>query len=150
MVTQRPALFPHLSLRDNVFYTGSSPENKPVLELCRVGHLMEKWPHQLSGGERQRVALARTLAAGPGRLLLLDEPFTGLDLALRLELIRDLRAWLRISGTPVLMVTHDLAEVFAAGAEVLRLEAGRIAAQGSATEVLAEERSSWQRLLQAP
>ena len=77
MVAQRPALFPQMSVLGNVRY-GSEGDVGEVMELCRVSQLREKRPGELSGGERQRVALARALAAG-GRLLLLDEPFTGLE-----------------------------------------------------------------------
>ncbi len=97
-------------------------------------------PSQLSGGERQRVALARSLAAGTGRLLMLDEPFTGLEASLRESVIADLRRYLQGRPTRVLLVTHDLGEVFAAGAHVLKMESGRIVASGPAAEVLAGER----------
>jgi len=75
--------------------------------------------------------------------MLLDEPFTGLEASLRDDIILELRAWMPL--LPVLLVTHDLGEVFAAGAHVLKMESGRIVAQGSAADVLAPERD---RLLQ--
>ena len=152
MVAQRPALFPHLSVLKNIVYRmpanlidgeeiqSSDHHLNAILELCRVSHLTNTTPSQLSGGERQRVALARTMAAGTGRLLLLDEPFTGLESDLRDDLIRDLRAWTAERGTPVLLVTHDIGEVFAAQAYVLKMESGRIVASGPASEVLAAER----------
>lgn len=153
MVAQRPALFPHLSVLKNITYRmptntsegeeiySSDHQLELVLKLCRVAHLTSKMPSQLSGGERQRVALARTIAAGTGRLLLLDEPFTGLESDLRDDLIRDLREWTGQRGMPVLLVTHDIGEVFAAQAQVLKMESGRITACGPATEVLAAERN---------
>jgi molybdate transport system ATP-binding protein len=140
MVAQRPALFPHLSVLQNIRYRETPESLNTVVDLCRVGHLRHKMPSALSGGERQRVALARTLAAGCGSLLMLDEPFTGLEAALRDDLIRDLRAWTQQQATPVLLVTHDLGEVFAAEAHVLKMEGGRIVASGPAAEVLAKER----------
>ena len=76
---------------------------------------------------------------------MLDEPFTGLESDLRDDLIRDLKLWCERTGTPVLLVTHDIGEVFAAEAEVLKMESGRIIASGPATEVLATERA---RLIQ--
>lgn len=154
MVAQRPALFPHLSVLRNVQYRASpvrrdekgrrqlGPALNEIFDLCRITHLRDKMPLQLSGGEAQRVALARALAAAGGNLLLLDEPFTGLEAELREDIIRDLRSYLAIRGIPVLQVTHDLGEVFSAGAEVLRMEAGRIVAQGSAEDVLARERQA--------
>ncbi len=159
LVAQRPALFPHMSVLKNVQFRqtrmardaqeqrGEAELLERLLQLCRIEHLSNKMPADLSGGERQRVALARTLAAGPGRLLLLDEPFTGLEAALRADLIDDLRRWLQERGTPVLMVTHDLAEVFAAEAEVIRLDGGRVVATGSARDVLAAECDRLRRVL---
>jgi len=153
MVSQRPALFPHRSVADNVEYRMPPllPEDEDELlgpglrfdeitSLCRISHLCDKKPHQLSGGERQRVALARAIAATPANLLMLDEPFTGLESDLRDQLIADLRLWLDKRGIPVLLVTHDLGEVFAAQAHVLKMESGRITASGPAHEVLATER----------
>ena len=146
MVAQRPALFPHLSVIQNLQYGNSLHGGlDDIMKLSRVTHLRNKLPAQLSGGERQRVALARTLAATGCRLLLLDEPFTGLESSLRDDLIRDLRIWTQTRDIPVLLVTHDLGEVFAADAQVLKMEAGRIVASGPAAEVLAPERD---RLIQ--
>jgi ABC-type sulfate/molybdate transport systems ATPase subunit len=139
MVAQRPALFPHLSVLENILYRSTAPEE--IFTLCRVAHLLDKHPAQLSGGERQRVALARTLAVPECRLLLLDEPFTGLEASLRDGLIRDLRTYTQMREIPVLLVTHDLAEVFAADAHVLKMEDGRIVASGPAAEVLSSERT---------
>jgi molybdate transport system ATP-binding protein len=158
MVAQRPALFPHRSVVENIEYgmPQSLPEDEDellgpglrldeIISLCRIAHLLNKIPAQLSGGERQRVALARSLAASPMQLLLLDEPFTGLEADLRDQLIADLRIWLDRRGIPVLLVTHDIGEVFAANAHVLKMESGRIVASGPAAEVLATERN---RLIQ--
>ncbi len=158
LVSQRPALFPHLCVAQNVAFglrgrsAGSAttdhvaqnhiPQDRvaQMLQLFQASHLATRKPAQLSGGEAQRVALARALAPEP-RLLLLDEPFTGLDIALKEALIGDLRNWLAHTQTPVLMVTHNLSEVFLAGAEVLVLEDGKMQAQGEAATVLAAQRA---------
>jgi molybdate transport system ATP-binding protein len=152
MVSQNAALFPHLNVIKNIRYNFLRLDREPeenkqfddylqsLLALCRVEHLTAKMPAQLSGGERQRVALARSLAAGGYSLLLLDEPFTALDAALRDELITDLRAWLARGNIRVLAVTHDISEAFQLNAEVIKLQNGGIAAQGPASVVLAEER----------
>ncbi len=141
MVPQRPALFPHLAVSRNLQYGSLSRDSlDPLLALCRIAHLRDKMPSQLSGGERQRVALARTLASFPAHLLLLDEPFTGLEASLRDDIIHDLRAWTILQKTSVLLVTHDIGEVFAADAHVVRMEAGRIVASGLPSDVLATER----------
>jgi molybdate transport system ATP-binding protein len=139
LVAQRPALFPHLSVLANIRYSKPAAADD-LLHLCRIAHLRNHHPAQLSGGERQRVAIARALAA-PATLLLLDEPFTGLESTLRDDLIRDLRLWCTERNIPVLLVTHDLAEVFTANAQVLKMDAGRITAQGPAAQVLALERT---------
>jgi len=153
MVSQGAALFPHLSVIENIRYRFLRADRDPgetqrsddflqsLLTLCRVQHLTATMPAQLSGGERQRVALARSLAAIGYTLLLLDEPFTALDAAMRDELIADLRAWLARRNIPVLSVTHDISEAFQLDAEVIKLHNGRVAAQGPAAVVLAEERA---------
>ncbi|SNS77191.1 molybdate transport system ATP-binding protein [Granulicella rosea] len=152
LVAQRPALFPNRSVILNLQYGMPTPERNrqsldkhfalldSVVELCRISPLLYKMPSQLSGGESQRVAIARAIAAGFGRLLMLDEPFTGMDGVLRDELIAGLKEWQAKQGAPILMVTHDIGEVFATGAEVMRMENGRIVAVGPAEIVLAAER----------
>jgi ABC-type molybdate transport system ATPase subunit len=112
--------------------------------LFRIEALLSRRPAQLSGGEQQRVAVARTVAPRP-RLLLLDEPFAGLNLELKSAILTDLENWLARTGTPAIYVTHDVAEAWRMGsrpgAEVLRMENGQIVAQGRAVEVLAAERA---------
>ncbi|MEO6981603.1 MAG: ATP-binding cassette domain-containing protein [Edaphobacter sp.] len=149
---QTPALFPNLTVRENISYGASSDQNAihvttmvtDALERFRITTLATKRPMQLSGGERQRVAVARAavsaVAAGDESLLLLDEPFAGLDLRLRDELLLDLREWLAASGTPVLSVTHDVGEAFQLGAEVIKIAEGRVIEQGPVRTVLAMER----------
>ena len=85
-----------------------------VLDLVGLADAARRAPHQLSGGQQQRVALARALAPGP-RLLLLDEPFSNLDVELRERLAQELRAILKSSATTALFVTHDQQEAFAVG-----------------------------------
>ena len=152
-------LFPHRTVRQNILY-GSGWTAKPteqfeladrVMELFRLRELAERMPRDLSGGERQRVSVARAVMSaitfrGPGAaLLLLDEPFSGLDVALRDELLAGLREWLARWKTPVLSVTHDVGEAFQLDAEVIKIADGRVVQQGPVGEVLAEER---QRLME--
>lgn len=122
MVFQDHALFPHLSVYDNVAFglRGQAHVADRVLHLLEtvgLGSSGSRYPHQLSGGQQQRVALARALAPGP-RLLLLDEPFSNLDVELRERLSLEVRALLKSSGTTVLMVTHDQHEAFAMADEI--------------------------------
>jgi len=150
---QHAALFPHLSAGNNVRFPSQicQPLLKDsvlvddVLELFHLHNLAARMPAQLSGGERRRVALARAFAVPNARLMLLDEPFTGLDRALRDELLPRMQAWLVARNLPVLSVTHDVDEALLLNAEVIRLKDGSVTAQGPAREVLATERD---RLLQ--
>jgi iron(III) transport system ATP-binding protein len=119
MVFQDFALFPHLSVADNVaFGVAALPRAarqdrvRQMLDLVGLAHAADRAPHQLSGGQQQRVALARALAPQP-RLLLLDEPFSSLDVDLRERLAQEVRAILKASGTTALLVTHDQLEAFA-------------------------------------
>ena len=119
MVFQDYALFPHLSVRDNIAYglhrwpaAQRSARVNEVLGLVELEALADRYPHELSGGQQQRVALARSLAPGPD-LLLLDEPFSNLDVDLRERLAHELRAILKRAGATALLVTHDQLEAFA-------------------------------------
>ena len=145
-VAQSPALFPHRTAAQNIAFAlpsaaASAHEEKvhSLLRLFAAESLAAQHPRQLSGGEQQCIALARALAAEP-RALLLDEPFSAMDRTRRQQSLDALRTWVRERNTPVLMVTHDLAEAFEASDQVLKLEQGRITAQGRADEVLHEAR----------
>ena len=147
LAVQTPSLFPHRSVVENVLYGARGADEAELLRVFRIEPLRDKRPAELSGGEAQRVHLARAAAAAvQGGILLLDEPFTGLDPALRSELILDLRAWALRRELAVLSVTHDVGEAFELGAEVVTLANGRVSAQGPVEIVLAEQRA---RLLAA-
>jgi ABC-type sulfate/molybdate transport systems ATPase subunit len=105
------------------------------LERMHVVHVADRRPAQLSGGEAQRVALARALAAQP-QVLLLDEPFSALDFALRRQLSEELITLTRELAIPVLMVTHDRQDAAALGNQVVVLEQGRVVAVGAPPDVL--------------
>ena len=117
-----------------------------MLELFHAGHLAKRMPADLSGGERQRVALARALAPEP-TLLLLDEPFTGLDADLKVCIMEQLTASLAQRHVPALYVSHDVAEAFQASADVMVIDHGQIQAHGPAHVVLAARREQLLRQL---
>ncbi|HLI76527.1 MAG TPA: ATP-binding cassette domain-containing protein, partial [Acidobacteriaceae bacterium] len=153
---QQALLLPNLTVAENIRFpetlrdTPTANSLVPELtELLQLNPLLPKRPQQLSGGERQRVSLARALAVPGAKLLLLDEPFAGLDRALRDELLPHLQAHLTTRSLPVLSVTHDPDEALLLGAEVLRLNDGHLTAQGPAHQVLADEITRLQRLLSA-
>jgi iron(III) transport system ATP-binding protein len=136
MVFQDHALFPHLSVAANVaFGLRGQPDAarrvREMLETVGLGGSGERYPHELSGGQQQRVALARALAPSP-RLLLLDEPFSNLDIELRERLGGELRTLLKAAGTTALLVTHDQHEAFAIADEIGIMSGGRIQQWASA------------------
>lgn len=159
---QAASLFPHLSVLSNVGFGAaldvsgralalrrSSPAEDTgsaerlcgeACELFELDPLRRRTPAQLSGGEQQRVSLARAFARPGARLLLLDEPFVGLDRAIRDRILDRLRPALAARRLPVVSVTHDIEEAFLLEADVVRLEAGRLIAQGGAAQILAVER----------
>jgi molybdate transport system ATP-binding protein len=155
LVMQSPAIFPHLTVARNVAFALQGMEKAARMKkvsrlLQRVGaeSLAKRWPRELSGGQLQRVAIARTLAAEPS-ILLLDEPFAALDAQSRQQLSENVHEWACEHNVPVLTVTHNLEEAFAAGDEVLAMEEGRISAQGKPHEVLAAERDRLLRIMGA-
>jgi iron(III) transport system ATP-binding protein len=131
-VAQEGALFPHLSVADNVVFGLGPAERRRrgrVPELLDLVGLPPDFaarpPHELSGGEQQRVALARALARNP-QLVLLDEPFSALDTALRVETRQAVAAALAAAGATAILVTHDQPEALSMGNPVAVLRAGRL------------------------
>ena len=132
MVFQDYALFPHLDVAHNV---GFGLKHLPAAERrARVAEVLalvdlagseKRFPHELSGGQQQRVALARAMAPSP-RLLLLDEPFSNLDVDLRERLAHELRGILKAAGATALFVTHDQLEAFAIGDQIGVMQQGRL------------------------
>jgi molybdate transport system ATP-binding protein len=152
-VFQTLALFPHLSAEENVSYglDGLPHEQRAarvqeILKAFRVEKLRTRKPPEISGGERQRIALARSLVTQP-RVLLLDEPLTGLDAELKAAIVDDLRAWNAARRIPILYVTHTREEVDALGERVIAMDHGRVISTGTPVEVLEAPRHK--RLAQA-
>src|SRR5215208_442753 len=132
MVFQDYALFPHLDVGRNVaFGIDELPKHErsarvaEVLELVGLDGIQRRFPHELSGGQQQRVALARALAPKP-QLLLLDEPFSNLDVDLRERLAHEVRAILKAAKATALFVTHDQLEAFAIGDEIGVMHEGKL------------------------
>jgi molybdate transport system permease protein len=135
-VPQDAALFPHLSVRDNVRFGGRDEERFASLrDTLELGPLLERAPASLSGGERQRVALARALMTAP-RLLLLDEPLASVDQPLRERILLFLRR-VRDLGVPMIYVTHQPFEALALANDCVVLRDGAIIARGAPRDVLA-------------
>ena len=132
MVFQDYALFPHLSVAENIgFGLHAMPRGERAARVRELAQLvglsseLRKFPHEISGGQQQRVALARALAPGP-ELLLLDEPFSNLDVDLRERLSLEVREIIQASGATAILVTHDQQEAFAMADEIGILHDGRI------------------------
>ncbi len=139
MVFQDGALFPHLNVWENLCYgvrrlADGEERARAALELVHLSHLRERMPDELSGGQQQRVALARALAPAP-RLVLLDEPFAGLDASLKQKVREEVRGILREAGISAILVTHDQEEALSVAQRVAVMHGGRVLQTGSAEEV---------------
>jgi iron(III) transport system ATP-binding protein len=138
-VPQEGALFPHLTVEANVGFGLSRSERRgeavaQLLEMVGISKLAERLPQRLSGGEQQRVALARALARRPSALLL-DEPFSSLDAALRSHVREEVQTLLREQGVTTVLVTHDQEEALSLADTVAVLRDGRIVQQGTPAEL---------------
>ncbi len=141
-VFQEPRLFPHMSVRQNLAYGqrflprgAARPPLEPVVDLLGIAPLLDRRPATLSGGERQRVAIGRALLSAP-RALLMDEPLSALDDERKADILPYLERLCRQTRIPVLYVSHSIAEIALLADRVVRLEAGRILAEGPVSAVL--------------
>ena len=147
MVFQDIALFPHLSIAENIAFGikdwAKSEQAKRVaelLELVGLPGVEKRYPHSLSGGQQQRIALARAIAPKPD-LLLLDEPFSGLDANLRETLVPEIRDILKHESMSAILVTHDQMEAFAMADKVAVMMQGEIQQWGSAFNIYHEPKT---------
>jgi ABC-type Fe3+/spermidine/putrescine transport system ATPase subunit len=149
MVFQSYALFPHLTVAENVAFglrmrkVGRAERATRVaeaLDLVGLGHLADRKPAQLSGGQQQRVALARAVVIRPD-VLLLDEPLSNLDARLRVQLREELARVQRETGLTAVLVTHDQEEALAVADRMVLLDGGRVAQQGTPREVFERPRT---------
>jgi len=142
MVFQGGALFPHLTVEKNIAYGLSHLSRseraatvREYLELARLPTAARRYPHELSGGERQRIALVRALAPKPN-LLLLDEPFSNLDVALKAALREEVHSILRAKQMTAILVTHDPRDAHSFGDRIVIMRAGIIEQQGTRQTVV--------------
>jgi len=148
MVFQDWALFPHLDVAGNVGFALARPERRDgtaveeMLDLVGLAGLGRRRPDELSGGQQQRVAIGRALAPHPS-VLLLDEPFSNLDSALRARVRGEVRDLVRRVGVTTVLVTHDRAEAYALGDRVAVMRDGRIVQVGTPGQVHAEPADEW-------
>ena len=135
LVVQEKVLFPHLNVQSNVEFGIPEEDDKrektvEMLNKFHISSLMEKYPHEISGGEAQRVALARTLVTKP-QVLLLDEPFSGLDKSLKDGIYPDIKKILKDNNMTTIMVSHDLDEVKSLSNKIYELKNGTLKIYGS-------------------
>jgi putative spermidine/putrescine transport system ATP-binding protein len=143
IVFQNYALFPHMTVEENIAYglaargvsrSGQMARVGEMLDLVKLSEMRGRFPRQLSGGQQQRIALARALAVRPS-ILLLDEPFAALDKNLRLDMQIEIRRIQRMAGTTTIIVTHDQEEALSMADRVAVLNQGRLEQFAPATDV---------------
>jgi molybdate transport system ATP-binding protein len=140
-VFQDFALFPHLSVRDNLLFALPKGDEATIIssliEIMELGHIQNRKPETLSGGQKQRVALARALVQKP-QILLLDEPLSSLDGHMRLKLQNYLLEVHKRFNLTTIMVSHDVAETIKMSDRVVVVKDGKVAKQGAAIDVFSE------------
>ncbi|PKR80856.1 ABC transporter ATP-binding protein [Brumimicrobium salinarum] len=139
LVFQEYALFPHLTVLENILYGIAKQKDKKeraqeMLDLVGLSEMGGRYPHQLSGGQQQRVALARALAPNPS-LLILDEPFSNLDTMLRTQLRSQVFEIIEKTGVTVLFVTHDTQDALSVADEILILQNGKVVQKDAASNL---------------
>ena len=145
MVFQDYALFPHLTVAENVGFGlrgRRAPRVREVLALAGLVGLDDRYPHQLSGGQQQRVALARALAPEP-HVVLLDEPWSNIEPVLRASMRQELASILRATGVTVLLVTHEQEEAFSLADRVALMQEGSIVQVGAPEEIYYRPATRW-------
>lgn len=138
-VPQRPALFTHLSVEENIRYgmrngRGTEKACTEAIEMLGLSEVLSKKPRQLSGGYQHRTSLARAIVTQPG-ILLLDEPLNGMDVVLKRSLLPEFKEVLKILGVPVLFVTHDLKEAELIADDMVALVNGQISSFDSSDQM---------------
>lgn len=149
MVFQSFALFPHLTVEQNIAYGLAADERGKVehlLELVKLSGYNDRYPDELSGGEQQRVALARTLARRP-ELLLLDEPFSSLDAQLKAELRQEIHNIVRALNLSMIFITHDIRDAITIADRIIFLEDGAIIEEGKPKDLFQNAKTNYVKSL---
>ena len=156
MLFQDIALFPHLTIGENIGFslknrkTGDLSEDiKKYLENINMYHLRDRYPDSISGGEQQRAALIRALASNP-KIMLLDEPFSSLDVWTKFEVAEEVISFLRESSTPTLMVTHDPLEAMRLSDRILVMMNGKVIDEGSPEQLYSKPRTPFSTRISGP
>jgi len=149
VVFQDYALFPHLTVRENMEFglggMGAAERRDRVaalLELTGTESLIRRYPHELSGGQKQRIAVARAMAPGPS-LILFDEPFSSVDNMLRSQMRTDIKRILRKAGSTALFITHDTKDAMAMADSIVMLRKGRCIQSGTPDELYNRPVNAW-------
>lgn len=139
MIFQDYALFPHLTIEQNINFGISKSTNKAIvnklIQILGLSDYLLRYPHQISGGQQQRVAIARSLAVNP-KIILMDEPFSNLDEWMKEEVRDELKAILRELGATVLFVTHHATDAISFADKIMIMDNGKIIQQGVANEII--------------
>jgi ABC-type Fe3+/spermidine/putrescine transport system ATPase subunit len=152
-VFQRLYLFPHLDVFSNITFGLRSPKDrefiiktKEMIVLLGIERLLTRNIQSLSGGEQQKVALARTLLTEP-RLLLMDEPFTSVDITIKLALIQEIKAIVHRLNIPTIYVTHYASEAFSMADKIIILHNGYVVEDGTRDEIMLEPKVQFTKTL---
>ncbi|WP_457622436.1 ABC transporter ATP-binding protein [Persephonella sp.] len=143
-VFQNYALFPNMTVLENILFAMDKPDREKAIELLKTVHLddlKDRYPDTLSGGQQQRVAVARALAREPS-ILLLDEPLSALDFSIREKLQEEIKRIHKVFNLTTILVSHDKTEVFKLSDRVVWIEKGRIIKEGSPRKVFIEKNIS--------